>query len=91
VTRIEVLGYHRLTEEDKADLQDFLAGGREFALDDVVAQTAVRLRQHRRMGLADAIIAGTALAHGLPLVTRNTDDFKHVENLRLINPFAEPG
>lgn len=88
VTRIEVLGYHRLTQEDKTDLLAFLAGGRELALDDAVAQTAVRLRQQRRMGLGDAIIAATALVHGFPLVTRNTDDFKHVENLKLVNPFA---
>ncbi len=88
VTRIEVLGYHRLTQEDKNDLLAFLAGGRELALDVVVADTAVRLRQERRMSLGDAIIAATALVHGLPLVTRNVDDFKHVENLKLINPFA---
>jgi toxin FitB len=88
ITRIEVLGYHRLTQEDKTDLLVFLAGGLELALDDAVAQTAVRLRQQRRMGLGDAIIAATALVHGLPLVTRNVDDFKHVENLNLVNPFA---
>lgn len=88
VTRIEVLGYHRLTQEDKTDLLAFLVGGRELALDHAVAQTAVQLRQQRRMGLGDAIIAATALVHGLPLVTRNVDDFKHVENLKLVNPFA---
>jgi predicted nucleic acid-binding protein len=40
------------------------------------------------MGLADAIIAATALVHELPLATRNEDDFKHVTGLRVINPFA---
>jgi predicted nucleic acid-binding protein len=42
------------------------------------------------MGLADAIIAATALVHQLPLVTRNVDDFKHVAGLEIVNPFAEP-
>lgn len=88
VTRIEVLGYHRLTHEDKTDLLTFLSCGQELAIDDAVVQTAVRLRQQRRMGLGDAIIAATALVHNLPLVTRNVDDFKHVENLKLVNPFA---
>jgi len=88
VTRIEVLGYQRLTQEDKDDLLAFLAGGRELGLDDAVAETAVRLRQERRMGLGDAIIAATALVHRLPLVTRNWDDFKHVAGLELVNPFT---
>ena len=42
------------------------------------------------MGLADAIIVATALVHGLRLVTRNADDFKHVAGLELLDPFAEP-
>jgi hypothetical protein len=87
VTRIEVLGFHRLTQEDRVDLLAFLAGGEELPLDDEVAENAVRLRQERRMSLGDAIIAATALVHGLPLVTRNGDDFKHVAGLELINPF----
>ena len=42
------------------------------------------------MGTADAIIAATALEYGLPLVTRNADDFKHIAALELMNPFAGP-
>jgi toxin FitB len=40
------------------------------------------------MKLGDAIIAATALEHGVPLVTRNVDDFKHIPGLQVINPFA---
>lgn len=39
------------------------------------------------MGLADAVIAATALVYQIPLVTRNTDDFKHVAGLQIIDPF----
>ncbi len=56
-------------------------------LDAVVIERAIALRQERKMGLADAIIAATALVHGLELVTRNVDDFQHVSGLRLVNPF----
>ncbi len=39
-------------------------------------------------GAMDAIIAATALEYDLTLVTRNVDDFKQVESLKLVNPFA---
>jgi len=41
-----------------------------------------------RIKIPDAIIAATALHQELVLVTRNTDDFKEVEGLTYINPFA---
>jgi predicted nucleic acid-binding protein len=52
-----------------------------------VIERAIRLRQQKKMKLGDAIIAATALEFGLPLVTRNVDDFKHVAELEIINPF----
>ncbi|HEV2692112.1 MAG TPA: type II toxin-antitoxin system VapC family toxin [Verrucomicrobiae bacterium] len=88
VTRIEVLGFHRLTPEDNVDLQTFLVGGQEFPLDEAVVASAIRLRQERRISLGDAIIAATALVHNLTLLTRNVDDFKHVSGLKFKNPFA---
>jgi toxin FitB len=43
------------------------------------------------MSLGDALVAGTALVHGLTLVTRNVDDFQWIQGLSLLNPFdVEP-
>jgi toxin FitB len=39
------------------------------------------------MTLGDAIIARTALVNGLTLITRNTDDFRWIVQLELLNPF----
>ena len=36
----------------------------------------------------DALIAATALAHGLTLVTDNVKDFRGIDELRIINPFV---
>ena len=71
-------------------IRQSLAGLPELGLDAEIAERAIALRQQRKMGLGDAIIAATALVHGLTLVTRNMDDFKHVSGLDLINPFADP-
>jgi len=88
VTRIETVGYHRLSEIERTWLETTFARMKILHLDDAVAARAIALRQQRKMGLADAIIAATALEHNLPLVTRNEEDFKHVTGLRVINPFA---
>ena len=69
VTRIETLGFHRLSEIERRWLETTFERMKILALDDAVAARAIALRQERKMGLADAIIAATALAHDRPLVT----------------------
>ena len=81
-------GYHQLTDEDRRDFEDFFAAAIVLPIYDEVIRRAVSLRQERKMTLGDALIAGTALARDLTLVTRNTDDFKWIEGLRLLNPLA---
>jgi predicted nucleic acid-binding protein len=55
-------------------------------LGDREARTAVRI-QHRlldrgeRIGAVDVLIAGTAVARDVPVLTRNADEFERVEEL----------
>jgi predicted nucleic acid-binding protein len=87
VTRIETLGFHGLSEIDRPWLETAFA--RTHILPhDSVAERAIALRREGRMRLADAIIVTTALVHGLPLVTRNVDDFLHLADLEIKDPFA---
>ena len=93
ISRIEVLGFHGLAalpEDRRTRLHEIVGSMVQLELSESVIQQAVALRQQRRMSLADAIIAATALVLGLPLVTRNVIDFKHVAGLTLINPFENP-
>ena len=60
-----------------------LAPFREFAVDREVAERAGRIRRDANLRLRDALIAATALEHGLNLATRNRADFTHVTGLRL--------
>jgi predicted nucleic acid-binding protein len=89
VSYIEVLGYHQLTEEDRQFLEQFFQTAERLPLSEAVVQWAVKLRQRRKMSLGDAIVAGTAIAHDRTLVTRNTDDFRWIEEIKLLNPLAE--
>lgn len=86
VSYVEALGYHRLTADAEDYIMDFFRGSSVLPLSDAVAQEAVSLRQQRRMGLGDAIIAATAMVHGLALVTHNTGDFRWIANLELLDP-----
>jgi predicted nucleic acid-binding protein len=60
-----------------------LAPFHELAVDRAVAERAGRIRREFGLRLADALIAGTALEHGLALSTRNKRHFTPVHGLRL--------
>ncbi|HTD17479.1 MAG TPA: type II toxin-antitoxin system VapC family toxin [Chthoniobacterales bacterium] len=87
ISQIEVLGYHQITLEEIADLQEFLYSSNVLPVSDEAAKKAIALRQQRKMSLADSILAGTALENDLELVSRNVDDFEWIAGLRLVNPF----
>ncbi len=87
-TRVEVLGWHMITLDDQRDLEEFLATGKLLSITDAVANRAVGLRQQKKMSLGDALIGATALEHNAELATRNTDDFRHIQGLRLFDPFS---
>jgi predicted nucleic acid-binding protein len=52
------------------------------------SQLTTLVRQQKKIKLGDAIIAATALVHNMALVTRNTSDFKSIDNLQVINPWG---
>ena len=92
VSYVEVLGYHHLDDQEQQYLEKFFRLARVLPLSQAVLDQAVALRKKRRMSLGDALVAGTALVHGLTLVTRNGDDFQWIlKGLSLLNPFdVEP-
>ena len=91
ISQIEVLGYHKLTEEDRQFLEQFFRTAERLLLSESVVQWAIKLRQRRKMSLGDSIVAGTAIVYERTLVTRNTDDFRWIEEIKLLNPLAEHG
>ena len=88
VSFVEVLGFHGLTPPETEYLEDFFANIPMLPLAPSVLDQAVNLRRQRKMTVGDAIVAGTALAYGCTLVTRNTGDFDRVPSLALFNPFV---
>ncbi|PTX98293.1 PIN domain nuclease [Spartobacteria bacterium LR76] len=87
ISRVEILGYHLLKEEERRDLAGFLDALLVMPITTEITDRAIALRQQRKMGLGDSLVAGTAIETGCELVTRNVEDFRWVEDLRVINPF----
>jgi len=60
--------------------------GRVLPIDTDVARRCARLYVPDPQGERDALIAATALVHGMTVVTRNADDFVPT-GVRVINPW----
>jgi toxin FitB len=80
ITRAELFA-GRASQE--AAVRTLLDPFRELAVDRNVAELGGRLRREHGVPIADALIAATALAHGLTLFTRNHNDFARVPDLQL--------
>lgn len=86
VSYIEVVGFHKLTEQDRQFFEAFFSAAQVLSISKDVVAEATRLRQMKKLSLGDALIAATALTHHLTLVTRNVKDFDWIANLQLLNP-----
>ncbi|TAK89013.1 type II toxin-antitoxin system VapC family toxin [Patescibacteria group bacterium] len=86
ITEIEALGYGAIPANELLLLQSLFDESYGIELSQPVVETAIRLRQAKPMSLGDAIVAASAQVNNLPLWTANTDDFRHIEGLQLVNP-----
>ena len=83
ITYIEVLGYKNVSQTT----QDFMELANVIEINKAVINTCIELRKRKKIKLPDAIIAATALAHNLTLISRNTKDFEDISGLTCINPY----
>jgi predicted nucleic acid-binding protein len=87
IMKIETLGFNG-EEPEMQKLLDFLSLSKIYCVDDFVADKTIDLRKtYRKLKLGDAIIAATALANNLTLISRNTKDFEDISGLTCINPY----
>ncbi len=77
-------------ERHEAAVEELLRDCEEIDVDPVIARRAGRIKRQTDLRIADALIAATALEHGLPLMTRNRRHFDRVAGLRLQAPPDDP-
>jgi predicted nucleic acid-binding protein len=90
INQIEALGFNFENPEEEQKCLQFVDASVIYPLDDDVVSQAIQLRKQVRIKLPDAIVAATALVHGLQLISRNTIDFNKIPGLVVINPYELP-
>ena len=86
ITKIEILGYNGRSDEN-VKMTAFISYASIIDLNELVVNRTIELRRSMKIKTPDAIIAATALAYDLTLITNNVSDFKRVEGLKLFNPY----
>ena len=87
ITKIEVLGWHKIEEHEIIKVKKFINNARVFYIDRDTEQKSIEIKQKCKIATPDTIIGATALLNNLTVVSRNYKDFKKIEGLKLYNPF----
>jgi len=83
ITRMELLGFHRITREEELLIKQKLDHLTCLPLNVSIENVVIDLRQTRKIKLPDAIIAATALCSDIKLLTLD----QHL--LSLVNSFTQ--
>jgi predicted nucleic acid-binding protein len=87
ISVIELLGWQKLNESDKAKMELFLSKANVHFVDISTQLKSIEIKQKRKIATPDTIIAATALLYEYTVVTRNVDDFSKIDGMKIYNPF----
>jgi len=83
INKIEVLGHHSADE----GWINFVNQASIIIADDDIIEKTIQIRKKHKIKIPDALVAATAVVNDLILLTRNTQDFKGIEDLEIENPW----
>jgi predicted nucleic acid-binding protein len=83
VTELELYSYPDLNDEEEAGITRLLADMFVVPLESRIARYAGYLRRVYRLKTPDSAIATTAVLTKTTLLTRNVDDFRQIDHLKL--------
>ncbi|MBW4891485.1 type II toxin-antitoxin system VapC family toxin [Mucilaginibacter sp. HMF5004] len=89
ISRIEVLGYHKLSFDEESYYKDFFKSVPIIYPTSDVFNKSIEIRKAHNLTLGDSLIAATALINDLTLYSRNVKDFRKINDLKLIDPINE--
>ena len=77
----ELLQYPGISTREEQHIKSLLNICMRVPVSDAIAERAAFLARTHRIGVADLLIAATALELGVPLFTKNIRDFKKIPEL----------
>lgn len=83
ITEIELLGWHKISTEQKHKLRALLDDCIVFELTGEIRKLAIEIRQKNKIKTPDAIIAATSKYLQIPLVSSDKG-FKNIGGIELI-------
>jgi predicted nucleic acid-binding protein len=86
ISRMELLVWPNASIDHLQILNLFIKASVVYNLDEAIILKTVELRKTYKIKLPDAIIASTAIIHGLILISRNLKDFNKITDLKTIDP-----
>ena len=86
ISRLEVLGYHKLTNDEGAYFRDVFSFVPIIFPSQEIFDTAINIRKSYNLKLGDSLIAATALVNNLSIYTRNLSDFKKIATVKCTDP-----
>lgn len=84
IAMIEIHSLRNVASDHLQRLASFISEAKQYALDEAVIRTNIQLRQQQKIKPPDAIIAATALVHGLSL--NAPQQIKQEKGLKPIDP-----
>lgn len=89
ISKIELLGWQAPSAQTMRQVEKFVIDSTVLPLSDLIVEKTIELRRIQKIKLPDAVIAATAIANNLTLLSRNDDDFRKIAGLKYINPFTD--
>ena len=86
ITQIELLCWQTNTLSE-LKIREFIADSVVIEINPDVVSLCVNIRRGKKIKTPDAIIAATALAYDLTLITNNEKDFSNINGLKIVNPY----
>ncbi len=80
---MKLLSYHSISKNEIHFLKNFIDETEVTPLDDKVKDVAISVRKKYKLKLPDSIVAATAIAYDIPLITADKQ-FKSITELQLL-------